>query len=64
MSTSSKAPSVNIEKTETIEDDDEEDNLNEDMEDYLGVQIEDQVNSLNIPDSNKASQNKGKKQED
>lgn len=38
MSTSSKAPSVNLEKTEIInDDDDKDDNLNEDMEDYLGV---------------------------
>lgn len=65
MSTSSKAPSVNLEKTEIInDDDDKDDNLNEDMEDYLGVQIEDQANSLNTPDSNKASQDKRKKQED
>lgn len=63
MPTSSKAHSVNLEKTKTINDDDDN-NLNEDMEDYFGVWIEDHANSLDTPDSNKTSQDKGKKQKD
>lgn len=60
---SSKAPSVNLEKTETIDDDDDG-NLNEAIEDYLGVWIEEQANFLNTLDSDKASQDKGKKQDE
>lgn len=61
---SSKAPSVNLEKTETIDDDDDDGNLNEAIEDYLGVWIEEQANFLNTSDSDKASQDKGKKQDE
>lgn len=45
---------VNLEKTENIDDEDEK-NLNEDMEDYLGRWVEDQANSLNPQESTKAN---------
>lgn len=62
MSTSSKTPSINLEKTKTINEDDDDDGLNEDIEDYLGVWIKDQTNSLNTLNSNKSGQEKVKRQ--